>query len=231
MTKPTKWVLGALVVLVIVQGFIIGAGRRALYDARLAAANERAAGDRTRNRLVGQVLVAERLARQARVDLGDAQRRPGLAPQAAVGVAIVGKKVTVTVAATAAIDTATLVIESTFDGRDSLGVSVAIHSEVHGVAAVGPRTSWTRFDVAREPLTLTTSLSCEARPGAAADAVMQVSGPRWASIDVLAPQVAPGVCNPRPPAWRPFQIQAPSLPVAGGLVLVGWVLHDILTKR
>jgi len=228
--KLTKWALGALVLIVVVQGVAIYRAHRALYDANLAAANERAAGDRTRNRLVGQVLVAERLAGQLRVDLEVAHRRPGLVPQVGVGVAIGGKTVIDTSAATVTADTATLVLESRLDARDSLGVSVAIHSEVSGLARpAAPPTAWTRFEVTREPLRLDVSLSCQ-RAAHGADAVVQVSGPRWAAIDITRPEVQPEVCNPRPPAWHPFEIKVPSVPVAGGLLLVGWLLHDILRR-
>lgn len=232
--RLTKWVLAALLLIVIAQGIAIYRGRRALYDANLAAANERARHDRTRVRLSGQVLVAERRAAQTRVQLDAALRRPGRNDQLGVGVAI-GKKVVVDSArAAVAVDTGkvpVVAIEAKLDARDSLGVFVNVHTDLFGVAAVAPAPqAWTRFEVTREPLLLDVSLSCE-RTEHGNDAVVQVSGPRWAALDITEPQVEAEVCNPKPPAWRPFQIKAPSLPVAGGLVVVGWILHDVLARH
>lgn len=227
MSRTARWAIGLLLIIAIVQGVGLYLGRRALWQANLAAANARAAHDRTRVRLADQVFVAERLAQQAQVQLAAALRRPGLTGEAHVGLAV-GKKVLVdTTPATVAIDTAKVPvaeIESKLDARDSLGVFIKVHTDLFGVVAAGPApTPWTRFEVTREPLLLDVNLSCE-RTEHGNDAVVQVSGPRWATLDITEPKVDPEVCNPKPPAWRPFSLKAPSLPVAAALVGLGYLL-------
>jgi hypothetical protein len=222
MNRLSRLAVGILVAIVIAQGVALYLGRRALWEARVATANAKAERDTTRAHLVGRLLVSERLAQQLEVKLTAAQRRPGLAPQVAAGIAIAGKKVIETAPATAVVDTAVLVIESKFDGRDTLGVFISTHSEVAGLAfrpPVAPPTVWTRFDVTREPFLLEASVSCDRH-----DAVVQVSGPRWAAIDLTRPRVDPEICNPKPPAWRPFSFKAPGLPVVAALVGLGYLL-------
>lgn len=213
----------ALVLVAIAQGVALYLGRRALWEAQVATANAKAEHDRTRVRMAGDILVAERLALQVAVQLDAALKRTGQTDHALVRVRVERDSLRALVPLLVAIDTGAapaITLRAKLDARDSLGLYIATTTELRGFFPVGPTPNgWTRFEVTREPLQLDVALSCQGP-----DAVAQVSGPRWATIDLSRVEQRPEICNPRPPVWRPFTLRVPSLPWAVGLVGLGFVL-------
>lgn len=215
------WVLLAIV---IAQGIGIYLGRRALWEANVAAANARAQRDRTRTRYAGELAIAERLAMQLRVELDSVMRRKGQTDHALVRIRIERDSLAARVPVAVMMPVPdTIQLRATFDARDSLGVYVQTLTTIGGVAVVAPNpAAWSRFNVVREPMQLDVGLSCNGH-----DALAQVSGPRWATIDLREVRQDPEICNPRP-RWEPFSFEAPSLPWAAGLVGIGVLLRSLL---
>lgn len=218
------WVL---LVIVVAQGVSIYLGRRALWEANVATANAKAERDRTRHRTAGDVMIAERLAMQLRVELAASMRQKGQTDHALVRIQVERDSLRRELAGNVIVDTTRqqLVIEAALDARDTMGVFVATRSEVMGVrpaSALTPPAVVVAWHLEREPLQLDVGLSCRGH-----DAVAQVGGPRWAPITLREVKQSAAICNP-PPAWRPFAFEVPSLPWAAGLVGLGYILNDIL---
>lgn len=225
-----KWVLGVLVLIVLVQGISIYRLRRGLYDEQLATRNERARHATTKARFAGQVLILERLVVQKDVELTAALRQRGQRDNALVQIEMKAKTVRDTTPAVVAVGEVqkTVTIVADFDARDSLGILVHSETTLQGFRLSGtePPGALIGWDIRREPLGLAVALSCRGN-----DAVAQVAGPRWATFDFVRVEQRPELCSPPPPAWRPFAIEAPSLPVSVALVAAGWILRDLLTAR
>jgi hypothetical protein len=229
--KPIyRIVFFVLLAITIAQGLALYLNRRALWKERIDAANSKAALDRTRTHIVADGIVAERLMQQMRVQLSDALRQKGQTDQALVRVQLERDKLIAQVPALLAIDTTDgvpgLELHGVFDARDSLGVYIGQRTSVRGVMSIIPEPSaLTRFEVYVEPVTLDVAVSCRDH-----DAVAQVSGPRWARIDLSRVEAKQEICNPKPPSWRPLSLQAPSLPWAAALVGAGFVLRSALPR-
>lgn len=227
--KLERIALIALGVIAIAQGAALYRGRRALWEAHVATANAKAERDRTRVRFAGELAIAERLVVQGRVELTAALRREGQKDQALVRLRVDSARVRAIVAAAiAAPDSAReITLTSLLDARDSLGVIVGTKTVLRGFGLSGrePPAAWVHYDIARAPLQLDVALSCQGH-----DAVAQVGGPRWATLELRDVKQQPEICNPRPPAWQPFSFQLPSLPWTAGLLLVGIVTGQALSR-
>jgi hypothetical protein len=213
-----------------IQGVALYLGRRALWHANLATANAKAARDTTRTHFVGRLAIAERLIVQKQVELDAALRREGQRAQALVRLTLERDSLVAQVAAVVAIDTSAGVpgveLHAVLDARDSLGVYLSQQTSVRGVLPIiATPTAATRFEVYTEPVALDVAVSCQEH-----DAIAQVSGPRWAKIDLKRVEAQPEICNPKPPSWHPFSLRAPSLPWAAGLVGLGFVLRSMLGR-
>lgn len=216
-----------LLAIALAQAIALYLGRRALWEANVATANAKAKGDSTRTRLVGELAIAERLVIQKQVELDEALQRKGQTDQALVRIRLERDSLIARtpVAIVVPVADRPLELRAKFDGRDSLGIYVATLTTLEGVAVTRPDpVGWVRWEVVREPLQLDVALSCHGH-----DAVAQVAGPRWATIDIARVEQRPELCNPRP-TWRPFSFEAPSLPIAGALLAGGWILRDLFAR-
>jgi len=99
---------------------------------------------------------------------------------------------------------------------DTAGLHV--HAGVRIVVATTLHAYWS-WDIARDPIDLTVDFSCRRDT-----ALVHVTGPTYVTTTIARAQQDSRVCNP-PPRWSPFALKIPSVPIAMGLVLLGWVLH------
>jgi hypothetical protein len=190
-------VLGYVVAAAIALGLlgVIQHYRNAAAKERLLRLNAEAAADTTQHFLRGQLQIATRL--MAQRPLGG------------------GRVVTVTLEVPG--DTVhrvdTLLVRDTLRAQlDTNGVHVGAV-----VALVPPAATWW-WTLTRDPVRYTATVTCA--DGAAR---LSVAGPSYQALQLTNLTQAPGICNP-PPRWQPFAFKVPSLPVAAGLVGLGYLL-------
>jgi len=196
--------------------------RNAMRAEHLAGLNAAAAADTTQHRLVGQLEVARRQAEQLHVTLDAKTHESNDRGVALANLRVQFDSVARDTSGTVEPDTVAGLVglraEGMLNAWDSAGVNVHASVNVIGVGAGNPSANW-HWALQRRPLDLTADFSCRRDT-----ALVHVTGPAWAKVDVVHGVLDPAICNP-PPRWNPLSFQLPSLPVAGALLLVGYVLH------
>ena len=101
------------------------------------------------------------------------------------------------------------------------GVTARATVTIAGVQATQPPPLLTRWawDVTRAPLELGVLYECQGR-----DAMVHVAGPPWATVQVGRAVQDAAFCSPKPQGWRLLSVRPPSLPWAGLLLGVGYLL-------
>jgi hypothetical protein len=218
--KLKDWAIVGLVVLAVAQGAAAAWHAAQLRRERIAAANARAAADTSRRRIVGDLQLVQRLAYQRTVELAAAVRERGKVGQANVRLRLEGDslRAVLTPGRVTTPDTGTVVVAGQLDARDTLGVRVDAVVSVTGVRPGPDLRGFFVWRLERAPATLDVSISCRG-----ADAVADVVGPPWLPLTITEAAQRADVCNP-PAGWSAWSLNAPSLPVAAGLVVIGILL-------
>jgi hypothetical protein len=196
--------------------------RRAAYQERLAALNQAAVADTTAHRAVGDLAVARRQVEQVQVQLTAKTHESNTRGVALAALQVSFDSLTADTTGTATTDTTAGLVglraEGVLDAADSAGIKVEAVVSVLGVGAGNPTAHW-HWALQRSPLDLTIDFACRRDT-----AVVHVTGPPWARTDITKAIQQPEICNP-PPRYGLFSFRLPSVPVAGGLLLLGWLLH------
>lgn len=212
-----------LVLLAIAQGAAAAWHAHQLRRERIAAANARAAADTSRRRVVGNLQLVQRLAYQRTVELAAAVQERGKVGQATVRLRLEGDslRAVLTEGRVTTPDTGTVVVAGQLDARDTLGVRVDAVVSVRGVVPGPDLRGFFVWRLERMPATLDVAISCRGP-----DAVADVVGPPWLPLTIAEATQRAEVCNP-PPGWSPWALEIPSVPVAAGLVALGYVLATL----
>lgn len=218
--KAKDAVLVGLVVLAIAQAAAAAWQRRVNRQLTIDAANARAAADTSRRRIVDNLQLVQRLAYQRTVELAAAVQERGKVGQANVRLRLEGDslRAVLTEGRVTTPDTGSVVVAGQLDARDTLGIRVDAVVSVQGVRPGPDLRGFFVWRLERMPATLDVSISCRG-----ADAVADVTGPPWLPLTITEAAQRADVCNP-PPGWSPWALEAPSLPVAAGLVVIGILL-------
>lgn len=218
----------AIAVLVLV---VAGQQLRSCVDARarraerLAAANQLATSAVQQDWLSGQLRVAARYLVQGQVQLDQTQRDRDQQAVLAVGLRVQVDALRGRVDVAPQLSDSGVRVVSGWGRLPIHGVHVESDVLVRGVAPIAGQepAAVVGYRVQLAPVDLRVGLSCEG-----ANARVLVTGPRWSTLTLSPGTISAAVCNPAPPAWRPFTLRAPSLPWAAGLVGLGYILNDIL---
>jgi hypothetical protein len=196
--------------------------RRAAYQEKLAALNLAAERDTTLHRSFGDLASARRQAEQLQVSLNakthESHERGVALADLQVKFDSLDADTTGTVTPDTLAGLVGLRAEGELDAWDSAGVRVHALVNVVGVGAGNPSAHW-HWALQRSPLDLTIDFACRRDT-----ALVHVTGPPWAHTDITKAIQQPDICNP-PPSYGLFSFRLPSVPVAGGLLLLGWLLH------
>lgn len=195
--------------------------RRHAYAEHLASLNAAALADSTHRQDVGNLEVAHRQAEQLKVALDARTHDKNALGTALANLAVRFSTLQATTEGTVARDTTTagFIVQGRLDALDSLGVAVDAHVVASFIPA--PRAVWA-WQIERAPLDLTVDFACQRDT-----AVTHVTGPRWAAVDISKAVQRPDICNPPPTALGLFAFKLPSLPVAGLLVVTGYILGRV----
>ena len=123
-----------------------------------------------------------------------------------------------------------LSIVDSLDARDSLGITATARVTVPRLPLpadyVAPRATWD-WTLRRETAHVTLELLCRTD---SRTAHIRAVGPPWLPLDFTDVRQDERICAPPPARWDPFRLALPSLPVIGGLLLVGGVVGVLIAN-